>query len=57
MGVLNFVVDMSQEGRLSDHEERIEELEKKIEVMSEWIGQLRNELKEKQNEQSITTPR
>ena len=52
MGVLNFVVDMSQEGRLSDHEERIEELEKKIEMMALWIGQLNEQLKEKQNDSS-----
>lgn len=52
MGVLNFVVDMSQEGRLADHEERIEELEKKIEMMSMWIGQLHEQLKEKQNDSS-----
>ena len=50
MGVFNFIVDMSQEGRLADHEERIEELEKKIEMMSLWIGQLNEQLKEKQND-------
>jgi hypothetical protein len=52
MGVFNFIVDMSQEGRLSDHEERIEELEKKIELMSLWIGQLHEQLKEKHDDSS-----
>ena len=50
MGAWNFIVDMSQEGRLNDHEERIEELEKKIEMMALWIGQLNEQLKEKQND-------
>ena len=52
MGVLNFVVDVSQESRLNDHDERIEELEKKIEMMAEWIGQLRKEMKERENDSS-----
>lgn len=52
MGAWNFMVDMGQYATLSEHQERIEELEKKIEIMAEWIGQLRKELKEREDDSS-----
>lgn len=52
MGAWNFIVDMSQEGRLGDHQERIEELEEKVEILHEWVLYLRKQLEEKQNDSS-----
>lgn len=37
MGVLNFIVDMGQSSQLSRHEEEIEKLTKRIEILEEWI--------------------
>ena len=50
MGVWNFIVDASQEGRLSEHDSKIKELEEKVEILYEWVQYLRAQ-QEKQNEQ------
>jgi phage shock protein A len=52
MGVWNFMVDMSQEGRLNDHAEEIEKLQRQVEQMALWIAQLKNQIEELKNERS-----
>lgn len=52
MGAWNFMVDMGQYATLSEHEERIAELEKKIEILHEWTEYLYKQLKEKENDSS-----
>ena len=46
MGLINFMVDMSQSERLSDHDERIEKLEKDLETARAWIEYLMKEIEE-----------
>jgi len=50
MGVLNFIVDMSQEGRLGEHDDRIKELEEKVDILYEWVLYLNKQLKEKDDQ-------
>ena len=49
MGALDFTWNAIQSGQIGDHDDRIEELEKKVEILKEWVDYLNNQLKEKEN--------
>jgi hypothetical protein len=56
MGVLNFIWDASQEGRLGRHDEEIEALKKDMETARAWIEHLvaRIEVLEKERHDTNT---
>jgi len=41
MGLWNFVVDMSQEGRINELQERVEKLEEQNQILYEWVQYFR----------------
>lgn len=44
------MVDMGQYATLSEHEQRIKELEEKIEILHEWVQYFKTKLEEKDAE-------
>jgi len=44
MSALNFIIDMSQEGRLGTHDEQITELRAIVYNLHKWVVHLNNEL-------------
>ena len=46
MGILNFIVDASQDGRLATLEEQVETLQEQIEVIAKWVSQLKAEIED-----------
>ena len=55
MGVWNFIVDMHQSGQISELEKRIEDLEKKVVVLKEWVDFL--EAERNNNDRNSSTSR
>ena len=51
MSVLGFIWDVSQDGQISELEDRIKSLEKDLNIAKEWIEYLNNELEKLKNEQ------
>lgn len=54
MSAYGFMWDAIQSGQIGNHDDRIEELEKKVEILKEWVDYLNNQLKEKENVTSST---
>jgi chaperonin cofactor prefoldin len=44
MGMYDFMINMSQEGRLSHHEDEIEKLKKRVQNLEDWVRYLSEEL-------------
>lgn len=53
MGAFEFILDMSQEGRLSEQAETIEDLNKKCDLLYEWVQYLNKELEVLKNEKKV----
>lgn len=53
MGLLNFMVDMSQSERLGDHDDEIKELKANVAQLSRWVISLNEQIKELKNERAI----
>lgn len=49
MGALDFMWDMAQSGQIASLEEKVDELEKKVEILKEWVDYLEGQLKELKN--------
>ncbi len=49
MSAYGFMWDAIQSGQLSEHAETIEELNKKCDLLYEWVQYLNGELEKKQN--------
>lgn len=45
MGAYDYMWNAVQSGQIREMEERVEDLEKKVEILKEWIDYLSNELK------------
>lgn len=45
MGVWNFMVDMGQSAKLSEHDDEIADLKEKVEILKDWVDYLSEELK------------
>lgn len=54
MGVWNFIVDMSQDGRLSEHDDEIEKLKKDMETARAWIEYLTAKIEKLEKEKNDT---
>lgn len=52
MGMWNFIVDMSQEGRLYELEDRVKKLEEQNEILYEWVQYFKHILEVPPNDQS-----
>ena len=52
MGVWNFIVDAHQSSQIDRLEERIEELEKKVAILKEWVDFLEAERKQTNDSKS-----
>lgn len=50
MSAFNFIWDLSQSGQISELVEKVEDLEKKVEILKEWVDYLEGQLKELKNE-------
>ena len=46
MGAYDFMWNSIQSGQIRDLNEQVETLEKKVEILKEWIDYLNNEIKE-----------
>lgn len=44
MGAYDFIINMSQEGRLGHHEDEIEKLQKRVQNLEDWVRYLSEEL-------------
>ena len=51
MGAYDFMWNAIQSGKISDLNEKVDELEKKVEILKEWVDYLEGELKELKNVQ------
>lgn len=52
MSAYDFMWNAVQSGQIGDHDERIEELEKKVEILHEWVLYLKEQLKDKNDSES-----
>ena len=43
MGAFDFTWNAIQSGQIGDHDDRIEELEKKVELLYEWVMYLKEQ--------------
>ena len=50
MSAFEFIWNASQDGRIGDHEERVEELEEKVQLLYEWVMHLRTRIEELEND-------
>lgn len=52
MGAYDFAWNAIQSGQIRESEERIEELEKKVELLYEWVMHLKGRIEELENVKS-----
>jgi len=53
MGGFDFTWNAIQSGQIREMDERVEELEKKVEILKEWIDYLNGELTKCQQAQTV----
>ena len=50
MSLFNYMWDLSQSGQISELKEKVEDLEKKVEILHEWVQYFKQHIKEQPND-------
>lgn len=57
MSVLNWIMDLDQEGRINELVERNEKLQKRVEVAEGWVRYLNDRIDKLEQQKSVQVPK